>query len=67
MKASEWRRIRERSDTETSEVSRSTDIPVTNERYEGKRGSTQGERNEKSPAEKATRIPSDSATRLAIL
>src|SRR4029434_878953 len=66
MKASECRRIRERSDTETSEVSRSTDIPVTNERYEGKSGSTQGERNEKSPAEKATRMPSDSATGLAI-
>jgi hypothetical protein len=67
MNASECRRIRERSDTETSEVSRSTDIPVTKERYEGKSGSTHGERNEKSPAEKATKIPSDSATGLAIL
>jgi hypothetical protein len=33
-----------------------------NDRYEGKSGSTQGERNEKSPAEKATRTPSDSLT-----
>jgi hypothetical protein len=44
----------------TSLASRSTDIPVMKERYEGKRGSTHGDRNEKSPAEKATRTPSDS-------
>src|SRR5215467_7477080 len=67
MKASECKRMRERSKTETSEVSRSTDIPVTKERYEGKRGRTQGERNEKRPAENATTTPSDSATGRAVL
>src|SRR5215470_5891987 len=67
MKAGEWSRIRDRSDTETSEASRSTDIPVTNERYDGKSGSTHGERNEKSPAENATSTPSDSAMGPAIL
>jgi hypothetical protein len=34
----------------------STDIPVMNERYEGKRGSTQGDRKEKSPPANATGI-----------
>jgi hypothetical protein len=43
-------------------VSRSTDIPVMNERYDGKSGSTHGERNEKRPAENATRTPRDSLT-----
>ena len=37
-------------------------MPVMNDRYDGKSGSTQGERNEKSPAEKATRTPRDSLT-----
>ena len=37
-------------------------MPVMNERYEGNSGSTQGERNEKSPAENATAIPRDSPT-----
>jgi hypothetical protein len=35
-------------------------MPVTNERYEGKRGSTQGERKEKRPAVNATDRPSGS-------
>jgi hypothetical protein len=37
-------------------------MPVMNERYDGKRGSTHGDRKEKSPAENATRTPSDSLT-----
>src|SRR5262247_2018266 len=67
MKASECSRIRERSDADTSDASRSTDMPVTNERYDGKSGSTQGDRNEKSPAENATTMPRDSPTWLPVL
>ncbi len=62
MKATECRSTRVRAPAVTSLVRRSTDIPVMNDRYDGKSGSTQGERNEKSPAEKATRTPSDSLT-----
>jgi hypothetical protein len=35
-------------------------MPVINERYEGKRGRTQGDRKEKSPAPNATATPIDS-------
>jgi hypothetical protein len=35
--------------------SSSTDIPVMKERYEGKRGNTHGERNEKAPPRNATK------------
>jgi hypothetical protein len=34
-------------------------MPVMNEMYDGKSGSTHGERNEKSPALKATKTPTD--------
>jgi hypothetical protein len=34
-------------------MSSSKEMPVTNERYEGSRGSTQGERKERNPAAKA--------------
>jgi hypothetical protein len=37
-------------------------MPVMNDRYDGKSGNTHGERKEKSPAENATRAPSDSVT-----
>src|SRR5262249_31049312 len=37
-----------------------TDIPVTKDRYEGKSGSTHGDRNENSPALNATTTPSGS-------
>src|SRR5262249_37726934 len=67
MKARERRKMRERRDPETPGVGRSTDTPARKERYEGKSGSTQGERNEKSPAENATSTSSDSATGPAIL
>src|SRR5215470_10442921 len=36
-----------------------TDMPVMNDRYDGNRGSTHGDRNEKSPALKATRTPTE--------
>src|SRR4029453_2631317 len=45
---------------DASAVSRSTDIPVMKDRYDGKSGRTHGDRNENKPAENATRIPSDS-------
>src|SRR5262245_56585090 len=67
MKASECKRMLERSKTETSEVSRTTDIAVTKERNERNRESTQGASNENRPAENATATPSDSATARAIL
>src|SRR5216684_6176112 len=37
-----------------------TDMPVTKDRYEGNSGSTQGDRNENSPAVNATTTPSGS-------
>jgi len=37
-------------------------MPVMNERYDGKRGSTHGERNENNPALNATATPSDCPT-----
>src|SRR5215510_6500121 len=36
-----------------------TDMPVMNDRYDGNSGSTHGDRNEKSPALKATRTPTE--------
>src|SRR5215469_8241178 len=60
MKQSEWASTRARAPAATSPVSRSTDMPVMKERYDGNSGSTQGDRNEKSPAENATSTPSDS-------
>src|SRR5690242_20880395 len=59
MKQIEWASTRARAPAATSPVSRSTDMPVMKERYDGNSGSTQGDRNEKSPAEKATSTPSD--------
>src|SRR5260370_26063473 len=61
MKARECRRIRPRVSAVTSSVRALTDIPVMNDRYDGKSGRTQGERNEKSPALKATKTPSECA------
>src|SRR5713101_9563743 len=65
MKASEWMSTRPRSATSTCSRRRSTDMPVIKDRYEGKSGSTQGERNESSPAENATSTPVDSVTDLS--
>src|SRR5262245_3176244 len=61
-KASAFRRTRRRAALSRSSVRAEIDMPVMNERYEGKRGSTQGERNEKSPALRATAMPRDSPT-----
>src|SRR5215468_82873 len=60
MKATECSSTRERVPASTSPASRSTDMPVMKDRYDGNSGSTQGERNENSPAENATSTPSDS-------
>src|SRR5215813_15280312 len=62
MKAIEWSRTVLRTD-DASLVSRSTDMPVMKDKYDGKSGRTHGDRNENNPAENATRIPSDSPTR----
>src|SRR5947207_12542401 len=58
--ASAWRITRRRASAVRSACRSATDMPVTNERYEGKSGRTHGERNEKSPAVNATTIPSGS-------
>src|SRR5437867_9518005 len=64
MKATEWSRTRPRAPPVTSPASRSTDIPVMKDRYDGNNGNTQGDRKEKSPAENANRGPSDSLMRV---
>src|SRR5262245_22858979 len=64
MNASEWSSTRVRVPASTSRVRRSIDIPVMNERYEGKSGRTQGDRNENNPAENATSTVSELATAL---
>src|ERR1700756_1306247 len=46
-------------------LSSSTDIPVINERYEGKRGNTQGDKKENAPAVNATRRLTESCTELS--
>src|SRR5262249_14481558 len=53
---------RRRTAGESSALRSATDMPVMNERYDGKRGSTQGERNENNPALNATATPSDCPT-----
>src|SRR2546426_343739 len=45
---------------DSSPVRSATDIPVMNDRYDGKSGSTHGDRNEKSPALNETATPTDS-------
>src|SRR5947207_12405946 len=45
---------------ERSAVRSATDMPVMNDRYDGKSGSTHGDRNEKSPELNATATPRDS-------
>src|SRR3989304_1256491 len=60
MKAREGRMTRPRDPALTSAARRSTDIPVMNEREDGKRGSTQGDRKDSSPAPNATATPRDS-------
>src|SRR2546422_10686651 len=57
--ATECNSTRRRAAGPRSAVRSATDIPVMNEMYEGKRGSTQGERNEKSPALKDTATRSE--------
>src|SRR2546427_445830 len=59
-KASAWPRIRRLTRADSSPVRSATDIPVMNDRYEGKSGSTHGDRNEKSPALNETATPTDS-------
>src|SRR5437867_9139256 len=65
MKATEWSSTRPRVPASTSLASRSTDMPVMNERYEGNSGNTQGDRNESRPAENATSTPIDSVIRVS--
>src|SRR6188474_991687 len=67
MNAMEWSSTRVRVAESTSPASRSTDIPVMKERYDGNSGRTHGERNENSPAENATATPRDSVIACGLL
>src|SRR5215470_19993728 len=67
MNASECSSTRTRVPESTSAARRLTDIPVMNERYDGNKGRTNGERNDTSPAENATATPRDSVTSPAYL